>query len=475
MANSKKEVIVKKEAEELKNSKIKKEKAAVKKPRIKKEKLVVEEPVIVEEVQEIVYKKPVEVTVDSVTVAEEKADTANKKTVFNLAEVIVVMIITAFFGALVGAAVAYVKTEEAYESKDVFTNNKHIKAFVDSYNELKRGFYADFDDKELIDAAIKGMVGHLGDPYSQYLNVDESDLFEEDLSGEFIGMGAEITLNADGKVSVFSLFEGSPAEKVGVKQDDIIVKVNGKSVEGLNTQQVANLIKGDKIGEKVTVTVLRDEKEQDFVIERGKIEIKSVYAEVLEKNGKKVGRLAISVFNNNTATQFLNKYNELKKENIDSLIVDVRGNGGGHLHVARDIANLFLSKGEVIYRLDNRGSVTLENATDKRVIDLPVIVIADSGTASAAEILAAAIKENLDAEIVGEKTYGKGTVQRVHTLSTGASIKYTVNTWLTPKGNAIDKVGIEPTVKVSLDDSYYQNPINENDKQLQKALELITK
>lgn len=484
MAENKKEKVVKKESKELKNSKPKKVNATVKKPRvikeenekvIEKEDFVVEEIKVAEELKMVVGEKTPEVTLKTSIPVEENSDTGNRKTVFNLAEVIVVMIITAFFGALVGAAVTYVKTEESYDNKEIVNNNKYIKAFIDTYNELKRDFYGDFKDEELINAAINGMMTHLGDPHSQYFNAEETDAFDEDLSGEFIGMGAEIALNADGKVYVFNLFEKSPAEKVGIKNGDVILKVNNNSVEGLNAAQVANLIKGDKIGEKVTITVLRDGVEKDFVVVRDKIEIQSVYTEVFKENGKNTGYLAISAFNRNTATQFTDKYNELKKENIDSLIIDVRDNSGGHLPVAKEIANMFLNKGDVIYRLDTKGSVTLENATGKRVVDLPVVVLVNGGTASAAEILTAAIKENLDADVVGEKTYGKGTVQRVHTLSTGSSIKYTINTWLTPKGNAIDKVGIEPTVKISLDENYYQNPTREGDKQLQKAIELITK
>jgi C-terminal peptidase (prc) len=403
-----------------------------------------------------------------------EVETVEKKTSFNLVEVIIVMIITAFFGALIGAAVTYVKTDEYYSVGDA-EDNKYIKEFISTFNELNRDFYSEVSSKELIDSAIQGMIEKLGDPYSQYLDSSESKIFDEDLSGEFIGMGAEISLNSDGKVYISRLFEDAPAIKAGLKNADIIIKVNNESVEGLNTQEVASLIKNGNIGTTATITVIRDGNEMDFVITRDKVEIKSVNTEVLERNGKKIGLLTISAFNDNTDEQFLARYEELKKEKIDGLVIDVRNNNGGHLTVAKEVASLFLNKDDIVYQLDNKGNITKEKAGNKKIIDIPVVVVVNGGTASAAEILTAALKENLNAEVVGEKTYGKGTVQRVHKLYSGASIKYTINTWLTPKGNEVNQVGIEPTISVSLDENYYNNPSRENDAQLQSALDNITK
>jgi len=487
MADNKKEKSIKK------TPKVETVRKTVKKPKavkIEKEEKAVE---IVEE-KVIELEKVADTKLESVEKSEDRAEKSfrnklkaaffqeddgeveivEKKTSFNLVEVIIVMIITAFFGALIGAAVTYVKTDEYYGTSDA-ENNKYIKEFINTYNELNRDFYSEVSAKELIDSAIQGMIEKLGDPYSQYLDSNESKIFDEDLSGEFIGMGAEISLNSDARVYISRLFEDAPAMKAGLQNGDIIIKVNDDSVEGLNTQEVASLIKNGKVGTKATITVMRDDSEMDFVITRDKVEIKSVNAEVIEKNDKKVGLLTISAFNNNTDEQFLARYEELKKQKVDSLIIDVRNNNGGHLTVSKDVASLFLNKGDVIYQLDNKGNVTKEKSTSKKLIDLPVVVVVNGGTASAAEILTAALKENLNIEVIGEKTYGKGTVQRVHQLSSGASIKYTINTWLTPKGNEVNQVGIEPTIIVSLDENYYNNPVRENDVQLQSALDTITK
>ena len=478
MADEKKKKVVKEDL------KINDKKAIVKKPRVIKEKKKDDDKKIkkakeiempVEEVIVNLEKKSdkdiLKTSADSVK--KESGEIAEKKSTFNLVEVIIVMIITAFFGALVGAAVTYVKTDEVFSNGGA-TNNKYAKEFINTFNEINRDFYSTVSDKELIDAAIQGMIEKLGDPYSQYFNAEDAMLFEEDLSGEFIGMGAEITLNADGQVYIYSVFDNAPAKKAGIQSGDIIVKVNADSVDGMNSQQVANLIKNGAIGTKATVIVLRDGKEMSFEIIRGKVEIKSVGSEIIEKNNKKVGVLTIDAFNNNTDEQFLARYEEIKNE-VDGLIIDVRNNGGGHLYVAKDIASLFLNKEDIVYQLDSKGNITMERAGSKKSISLPVVVIVNSRTASAAEILTAALKENLNIDVVGEKTYGKGTVQRVQKLSSGASIKYTINTWLTPNGNEIDKVGIEPTINISLDESYYENQTIENDNQLQKALDVIAK
>ena len=201
----------------------------------------------------------------------------------------------------------------------------------------------------------------------------------------------------------------------------------------------------------------------------------TVNSEIYEKNDKKIGYISISIFSSITTKQFTNALDKLNKENIDGLVIDVRDNGGGYLSVVTDIASEILEKNKVIYKLEKDEKISEKKDNTKAKLDYPVAILVNSNSASAAEILAAAIKESYDGFVVGTNTYGKGTVQQTTTLPDGSMVKYTVQKWLTPDGNWIDGKGVEPTDYVELSDEYYKNPVMENDNQLNKALELVSK
>ena len=223
------------------------------------------------------------------------------------------------------------------------------------------------------------------------------------------------------------------------------------------------------------MVVMRDKNELTFTLERAKVEIPSVVTKTFTKNDKKIGYVGISIFFFFFAKQFESKLLELEKTDISSLVIDVRDNNGGYLSSVTDIVSLLLPKGEIIYQVqkDKKKEITKDRTVAKR--DYPIAVLTNNGSASASEILAAAIKESYHGYVVGTKTFGKGTVQEVKKLSDGSMIKYTTQNWLTPKGNWINGVGIDPTDEVKLDDKYYKEAIDENDNQLQKALELVSK
>lgn len=318
------------------------------------------------------------------------------------------------------------------------------------------------------------MLGTLDDPYSVYMDEDVTSDFNDRLYGDYTGIGTEITMNEKGEVIIYNPFEGSPAEKAGLKKGDIIIKIDGKSMEGKTSSDVSSMIKGMS-GSKVNITINRDGKEMDFEVTRETIVLDSVTYKMYEKDNKKIGYINISIFAANTYTQFRNALLELEKQNMDSLLIDVRNNTGGYLDSVTQMLSLFLEKGSVIYQLDEKGEKTAIKDETKESRKYKIGVIINEYSASASEILAAAILESYNGEVIGVNSYGKGTVQQTKELSTGGMMKYTTQKWLTPKGNWINEVGVTPTEEIKINEKYYQTLNEQDDNQLQKALELFSK
>lgn len=405
------------------------------------------------------------------TVVEKKeTNKKDKKTTFNLLEVIIIMIITALFGAFIGSSVVYFNSDKS----EVRIENEDLDEFITTYNSLLSDYYTELDKEKLLDAGIKGMIEYLDDPYSSYMDEETSNDFNEEIDGNYVGMGVEIQKQEDSSIKIVTIFENSPAEKAGFALGDIIIKVGDKDIEGMDTDEVSKLIKG-KVGTKVKITIKRDDAEKEIELTREAVEIPSVSSEVFEKNGKKVGYIRIEVFAKNTATQFETHLTKMEKANVEGVILDVRGNSGGYLSVVTEIASHFLENNDVVYQLETRGVIKKIYAMSVEKSKLKVAVLIDGGSASASEILASSLNENNDSLLVGVKTYGKGTVQKAHTLESGATIKYTIQSWLTAKGNKIDKVGIAPTKEIKLAEEYYKEPTNDNDNQLQVAIDELLK
>lgn len=402
---------------------------------------------------------------------EEKTEKKSPLNKFNILEVIVIMIITSIFGIAIGSAVTYLISPVG-----ISAYNKNIKELVSVYDEVVDNYYGDIDEDELLEAGIKGMIDYLGDPHSNYIDSENSVEFNEKIEGEYIGLGAEISQNLKTKVlTITKVFENSPAEKSGLKADDIILMLDGKNTEELTVDEVANIIKSGEVGTKVELKVKRGEEDLIIEFERGIVELTSVTGEVIERDNKKIGLVTISVFAKNSHKQFKKVVENLQDQGIEYLIIDVRDNSGGYLTTVKSIADMFLDKKETIFIVKDKNSEEKQLAEKKKSITISTAVLINGGSASASEILAAALNENLDVPLVGLKTYGKGTVQTTKTLSSGATVKYTIQEWLTPKGNSIEEDGISPTVEVELSEEYYNNPTRENDNQLQKAIEVILK
>lgn len=386
---------------------------------------------------------------------------------FNFSEMMTITVLAIMIGFLIGSSSSYNNSDISFNK-----NSAELEELVSTYNNLYNNYYQKVGEKTLVNAAIKGMVSSLDDPYSEMLENSDSETFNEKVDGEYVGIGA--TVQYDGEhVSIIEISKLSPAEKAGLKVNDELLEVDGKSILNMELSKISNLIKG-KSGTNVKLKIKRDEKEEEITIKRGKVVIPSVSSKVIKKNDKKVGYISIGIFSANTAKQFEKHLKKLESKNIDSLIIDVRSNPGGHLLQVTDIIELFTKKNQVIYRIEKKNIVKKIKDKTTTSRDYDIVVLINGESASASEILASAMKETYKAKLVGTTTYGKGSVQTAYTLESGATLKYTIQSWLTAKGNSINKVGVKPNYEVKLDDKYYENPTEENDNQLNKALELLT-
>lgn len=407
-------------------------------------------------------------------VKEKKIEIVNdnktkEKELYTSKEVIIVMIFSIGIGILMCFGGISIIT-----GKNYLAVTKDLKKVVDTYYAIVDNYYGELDRDKLIDGAVEGMISSVGDTFTSYSDTDSTSSFDETINGSYEGIGCTVATLEDGTISVIDMFENSPSYKAGLNVGDIILKVDGESYEGKNSNDISNYIKNSGKS-KIVLTVKRDNEEKDISINLSKVEIPHVSGKVIEQDNKKIGYIKISLFASNSYKQFKNKLDELEKSNIDDLIIDVRDNSGGYLSSVTDICNLFLDKGKVIYQLeDSKGKVKKKDTTkEKRKYD--IVVLINGGSASASEILASAIKESYGGDIVGTNSYGKGTVQQTKKLLDGSMIKYTTQKWLTPDGNSINEVGVTPTKVVELNEEYFNNPTTENDNQLQEAINIIIK
>ncbi|MGB4762705.1 MAG: S41 family peptidase [Candidatus Saccharimonas sp.] len=333
------------------------------------------------------------------------------------------------------------------------------------YRELKANFDGDLDSDKLIDGAARGMTAAAGDQYTVFMDAKEAEEFRKELSGQISGIGCEIGVRSD-QPTVLRVIAGSPAERAGLKAGDVFVSVNDDSVEGKTSSEVASKVRGDA-GTSVKLTMSRNGELVEFTITREQVSDPSVRWAAVDG----VGVLTISRFDEDAADLARRGANELIAQGVTSVVVDLRNNGGGYLQSAQEIAGLWLDKklvvteksgGKVVDQIYSQGSPVLK--------DVKTVVLVNDNSASASEILAGALQEYNVAKLVGQKTFGKGTVQQVLDLPDGRLLKVTIARWYTPKGKNITKEGISPDVKVDLT----LEDINAGrDPQLDKAKELV--
>ena len=314
-------------------------------------------------------------------------------------------------------------------------------------NLIKSNFLFEYQTDDLIEGAITGMVEALDDPYSVYMDKDTTEQMYESNAGVFGGIGIYATLNDDGRVIVSSPIKDGPSEKAGIKAEDIIYAVDDQSTEGMDLDTVVAMMRGE-VGTEVKITVKRGDELQDFTITRAYVDEQTVSSQVLAAD-KRIGYIAISKFSENTDEAFTDQLNELIDQGIQSLIIDLRYNGGGSVDAACNIAALMVPEGPIVQIVDNKGNSDIIKSPGAQ-FKAPIAVLVNEYSASASEILAGALQDTKAANLIGTTTYGKGIVQTVYFLNDGTGVKLTEKKYLTPNGNDINKKGIEPNVYVEI-------------------------
>ncbi len=393
--------------------------------------------------------------------------TGNKPPFLNLLAIAILIVISFLAGVNYQKTITYQKPE---------VPGADFGIVWETWAKLQKYYLRELDYKKMIYGAASGVVDALGDPHTSFLDPKSSEILETDISGEFEGVGMEIVVK-DKILTVVAPIDGTPAQKAGIKANDKILKINGTSTEGMTSDQAVKLIRG-KGGTKVNLTIYRensDPKIKEYEITRAKIVVPAVKLEFKTgKNNEPIAYLKISQFTSHLLDEFNKAAMAIdSKEGCNKIIIDVRNNPGGLLDQVIAMSRFFLKNGDTIV-IEGKGKQSEEqvykNFSDGPFNKHKVIVLINEGSASASEILAACLKENMNAVLIGQKTFGKGSVQYPLKLSDGSMLKVTVAEWLTPKGNHIDGVGIKPDVEVEIKE---EDVKAEKDPQLDKALEII--
>lgn len=393
---------------------------------------------------------------------------------YKIYKIIMIVVLTAFVTFMVTSISLYSYFVDNPVSVSAQSSNKDIASKLTKYREIIDKYYlGDVDDTALEEGAIKGYIEGLGDPYTEYISKEEMDTYLDDTMGNFVGIGIYMIKNTQyDKIQVLSTIKGSPAEKVGIQAGDLIISADGVQYKADDMTIASNKIKGEE-GTKVTIEVLRGAEKLKFELTREKVKVNKVEGKVLSNN---IGYIKFTSFDETTAEDFKNQYQELAKKGIQSLIIDLRNNGGGIVDQALEIADYMTTKDSVLlYEVDKNGKETVKKAKEDPIVNMPIVILTNENTASASEILAGALKDLGKAKIVGTTTYGKGVIQQILKLNDGSGLKITIEEYQTPNRNKINKVGIEPDEKVELPSTVNSLlTIKESDDtQLQKAIEML--
>lgn len=395
---------------------------------------------------------------------------SNKKQ--NVYKVMMLVVLVAVITFILTTVLMYQYVGGNIKYINVAANDGGISTTLASFKKIiDEKFLGEVDQQKVIDETIKGYIKGLGDPYSEYMTQEEMEEFDTQVTGNFVGIGVYLTIDTQkNAVIIIAPIEGSPAKEAGILTGDIITKVNDVAYTGEQLTEASNAIKGEE-GSKVKIEILRDDKTLTFELTRKNIKLNHVTTQVMEND---IGYIKFNSFDEGSSTEFEEKLKELKSKNIKSLIIDIRSNGGGIVEEATNIADLFVDKDStLLITTDKNNKEEITKAKTDPIINVPIIILTNKGTASASEILAGALKDNKKATIVGENTYGKGVIQESLKLRDGSGLKITTNEYYTPDRNKINKVGIKPDIEVSLDEAVKDKSsiTTQEDNQLQRALQ----
>lgn len=347
------------------------------------------------------------------------------------------------------------------------SNNQNLPANLNYssvekiYDSLRANYDGDLDEGSLLDGLKSGLVKAAGDPYTEYLSAKQTKDFDEDLNGTFSGVGAELS-KKDDSIVIVSPISGFPAEREGLKPNDVILEIDGESAYGLSVSEAVDKIRGP-VGTQVKLKILRNDGDKDFTITRENITIPSVESRVIDGN---IGYIEISRFSDDTGLLVKKAAEDFRTKDVKGVIIDVRGNPGGLLDSAVDVSSIWLEKGKTVLeeKTDGKTVRTFRANGDSVLAGTPTVVLINEGSASASEIVAGALKDNGAATLLGQKSFGKGSVQTIERFPDGSSLKVTIARWFTPNGQNIDKEGIEPDKAVD------QSEDTNTDEQLQAAI-----
>ena len=390
---------------------------------------------------------------------------------FSLFEVIVLIALS----VTVSLSLGMILVEHNHRQKN---NNevtdKYLENFIDNYNYIIENYYGDVDKEQLINNAIAGMMNSLDDPYSVYIDDDTTNNFNINLQGNYKGLGVSIVKDPESNyIMIYSVFNDSPADKAGLKAGDLIKSVDGNLTTEIDPTEFSNnILKNEQ--KDFSFIIIRNNEEFEIKLSKENVVIKSVESDLIEREDKKIGYIYISIFANNTSAQFKDQLLKLENEGIDALIIDVRSNTGGHLSSVDAILSILLTDSQITYKLDDGKSVKCYYGSLKKNKDYEIILLGDGYSASASEVLISSLRDNLHAKLIGVKTFGKGTVQELITLSNGVQYKITTQKWLSPNGTWVnDTEGIMPDIEVKMDEKYYTTYEKDDDNQLQTAIEYV--
>ena len=404
------------------------------------------------------------------------------KTTYKVYKVVMLIVLTAFITFLVTSILMYNYFNQKDSQKFSLDSIKDtiadegIDSAIQKYKTIIDKYYlGEIDEKALKEGAIKGYIEALGDPYTEYISAEDMKDYTENLLGNFVGIGIYMVKDEDvDRIKVLAPIKNTPAEKAGIQPGDYIIKVDGVEYKGSEMSKAADLIKGQE-GTTVKLEILRGTETIEYEIKREKIVTNPVLSKILSNN---IGYIEVTSFDEDTAKHFKEEYEKLQGQNIKSLIIDLRNNGGGIVDEAIDIADYIADKDStLLITTDKNEKEEITKAKIDPIINMPIVIMVNENTASASEILAGALKDLNKATLVGVKTYGKGVIQGVMTLSDGSGLKLTTEEYMTPNREKINKKGIEPNEEVKLPDTVknVMNVKEEEDTQLKKAIELLSK
>lgn len=389
---------------------------------------------------------------------------------FKTYKIVMLVVLVAFITFLLTSIGMY-----QYFSKEekitIVSGKDELTKTLEKYKDIiDKDFLGEVDEEKLKEGAIKGYIEGLDDPYTEYISKEDMKDYLEDTTGNFVGVGIYMVKNTEAdKIMVLSPIKGSPAEKAGILPGDLIISVNGEQYSAEDMTVASSKIKGE-IGSKVEIEVLRGTETKKIELIRENIKVNPVEGKVIDGN---IGYIEFSSFDEGTAEDFKAKFQELEKQGIKSLIIDLRNNGGGIVDEALKIADYVLEKDDVIlYEVDKNNKEEIEKSKNEPIIKMPIIILTNENTASSSEILAGALKDHGKAKTVGVTTYGKGVIQKLMQLADGSGLKITSEEYLTPNRTKINKIGIEPDEKVELPETVTNvlNVKETEDTQLQKAI-----